>query len=125
MTANALNQTSADAKALNYMRLCLQGRRNPAALAAAETLAGDLDWETVGRLSSVERVGPLLHQAAGGRAAIPTRLQAQWRKSYLDTARRNLAGLHELSLVLRRLQARQVEVLVLKGAGLIPSVYGN
>jgi hypothetical protein len=108
-----------------FLRLCLQLRRNPAALAAAEAQAPRLDWNAVGQAAAEERVRPLLHQALAGHSIVPAALRTNWRQNYLDNARANLRALHELGKVLRGLHERGIEALVLKGAALVPAMYGN
>jgi len=70
-----------------------------------------------------ERIGPLLHQTVGAIVAPP--LGEQLYLSYHATARRNLLLLRELGTCLRALTAAAVPVIVLKGAALIETVYGN
>jgi hypothetical protein len=125
MTPNAVLHGSAGPDVERFLRLSLQARRNPSALAQAEALAPALDWQEVGRVAAAERLRPLLHQAWAGSAVVPATLLADWRQNYLESARHNLRSLYELSLVLRRLGEDRVDALVLKGAGLIAMVYGN
>ena len=125
MTASAQVHDPGETDIERFLRLSLQGRRNPAALAGAEALAPALDWPAVGQVAAAQRLGPLLHEALAGAGFAPAALLADWRVSFHDTARRNLRSLHELSQVLRGLRERRVEALVLKGAALIPAVYGS
>jgi hypothetical protein len=108
-----------------FLRLSLQGRRNPLALAEAAALAPALDWLEVGRVAAGERLRALLYQALADSKVVPESLLADWRQNYHEVARHNLRRLYELSQVLRDMRERQVDALVLKGAALIPTVYGN
>ena len=104
-----------------WLRLRLDPTWREAVLAAARGLADG--WEAVGAVIESERIGPLLHQTAGPIVAPP--VAEQLHLSYHATALRNLLLLRELGMCLRALGAAAVPVIVLKGAALIETVYGN
>src|SRR5262245_48713607 len=117
--------TAASVEIDRLLRECLRLRLDPtrrdAVYAAARGLADD--WEAIGAAIESERVGPLLHQTVG--TIVPPPLAEQFHLSYHATALRNLLLLRELGTCLRALTAAEVPVIVLKGAALIETVYGN
>jgi hypothetical protein len=108
-----------------FLRMCLCLRLDPtrreAVLVAARGLADA--WEAVGAVIESERIGPLLHQTAG--PIVPPPVAEQLHLRYHATALHNLLLLRELQTCLRALTAAAVPVIVLKGAALIETVYGN
>ncbi len=111
--------------AQQFLRLSLVGSRLEWARAEAAALAPRLDWPEVRRQAEAERLEPLLYHILKGHSGLPAEVLAAWRQTLEQTRRRNLAALFELARVIRRLRERQIEVLVLKGAALIPTVYGD
>ena len=107
-----------------FLRACLRLRLDPnwrePVLEAARGLA---DWEAVAAVIESERIGPLLHRQVG--AIVAPALAEQLYRSYHRTALRNLLLLRELGACLRALSAAALPVIVLKGAALIETVYGN
>src|SRR5262245_7921362 len=104
-----------------WMRLRLDPTGREAVRAAARALADG--WEAVGAVIEYERIGSLLHQTAG--PIVAPALAEQLRRSYHATAVRNVLLLRELGTCLRALREAAVPVIVLKGAALIGTVYGN
>ena len=86
---------------------------------------GDLDWEGVRRCAEVEHLEPLLYRQLNGQALLPSEVEEAFREAYVVTSRRNLFVLHELRQALGALRARGVEVIVLKGAALLGTIYDN
>ena len=83
------------------------------------------DWDEVGRLAKAARVAPLLYRAWRDERFAPVRLQRAVRRAYLQTARRNVALLRELATAVAALDVAGLPSIVLKGAALAESVYGN
>lgn len=112
---------------MQVLRLCLRGRRDPAALQAARTLVAhaDLDWNHLYEVADQERVAPLLYDVVGGQDMVPPALEQELHKAYGHTAARNALLLDALGEVLRRLASEGVSVIVLKGAALAEVVYGD
>jgi hypothetical protein len=108
-----------------FLRACLRLRLDPTQRAAVDAAARGLadDWEAVGVAIESERIGPLLHETVDAIVAPP--LAEQLYLSYHATALRNLLLLRELGTCLRALTTAAVPVIVLKGAALIETVYGN
>ena len=108
-----------------FLRACLRLRLEPTRREVVHAAARGLadDWEAVGAVIESERIGPLLHQTVGAIVVAP--LAEQLHLSYYATALRNLLLLRELGTCLRALTTAAVPVIVLKGAALIETVYGN
>lgn len=108
-----------------FLRACLRLRLDPAGRAAVHAAARDLadGWEIVAAAIAAERLGPLLHKTVG--EIVAPAVAEQLKQSYHVTALRNLLLLRELGVCLRELTAAAVPVIVLKGAALIETVYGN
>src|SRR5262245_61253961 len=117
--------TATPAEIEGFLRECLRLRLDPTRREAVDNAARGLadDWEAVGATIEAERIGPLLHQTVAAVVAPP--LGEQLHLSYHATAFRNLLLLRELGTCLRALTAAAVPVIVLKGAALIETVYGN
>jgi hypothetical protein len=110
-----------------FLRLCLRARRQPAARAAMRAEAARLrpDWDEIGRVAEQERIAPLLHRIWREEAFVPAEVQRRLRQAYLASAHRNLVLLYELRQVIAALGAAGVRTIVLKGAALAESLYGN
>jgi hypothetical protein len=102
-------------------------RREPECEEALATAVRELGGggEALEQAIDAEQVGPLLQRALGDRGIVPPALAAVLRDSYYRTARRNLLLLREFGTCLRALAAHGVPVIVLKGAALVETVYGN
>jgi Uncharacterised nucleotidyltransferase len=116
--------------AVQFLRLCLRGRWDPAALEAASALCAlsHVDWPAVCHVAQRESLAPLLYQITrnkGLAADLPPEVDAELRRAYLGTARCNAILFSELERLLPALAAAQVPVLLLKGAALAQPIYGN
>lgn len=121
-------QQAAPDEAFNrFLHLCLAGRWDPTALQAARTLTmhSDLDWDALRQVTCIEGLAPLLYPILRGQDVVPSPLEQELRNAYYRTAGRNTLLLRELGDVLRRLAAKSVAVIVLKGAALAETVYGD
>ena len=116
--------------AVQSLRLCLRGRWEPAALDAASTQSAwsHIDWPAVCHVAQCEGLAPLLYQITRVKdlaADLPPAVDAELRRAYLGTARRNAILFNELERLLPALAAAEVPVLLLKGAALAQVIYGN
>lgn len=86
----------------------------------------DADWNALVDQAVRHGVAPLLWERlkAISVAATPSALE-RLHESYLHNALRNTAALDELSPVLASLKREEIPVIVLKGAHLASTVYGN
>jgi hypothetical protein len=110
-----------------FLRLCLRGRWDPAALEVARALRArsDFDWDALRWVAYREGVAPLLYDIAGGQDLLPPSVKQDLRLVYYYHAGRNLLLLHKLEDVVGHLAAEGVPVILLKGAALAKTVYGN
>ncbi len=110
-----------------FLIACLAGRRQAEALETARDLAHapDFDWAAVHRSAVQELLAPLLYGTLQGRDLLPPELEAIWRGLYAGSMQRNLLLLRELDAVLAALDAAGVEVMLLKGAALVRTVYDD
>jgi len=116
--------------AIQFLRLCLTGRWDPCALeaAAAQSMSGQVDWQATCSVARLEGLAPLLYHVTRSKelsASLPPEVDAELRWAYLGTARRNAILFHELVRLLPALADAGVQVLLLKGAALAQTVYGN
>jgi len=118
---------AAEGAADRFTRLCLRGRWDPAALEAAREMAnmGDLDWDAWRQAADAEALSPLLYRILQGRGFVPAAIAGRLQAAYHQNARRNMLIFHELGNVLRSLTAQGIPVMLLKGAALAETVYGN
>lgn len=110
-----------------FLRLCLGSRRDVSARArVAEHMAdGNVDWSAAIERAATLRVAPLLYDALQEQANVPPPVRDALRTLHDRTLRNNLYLFAELQRVLRKLHARDVPVIILKGAALAQAVYGN
>jgi hypothetical protein len=113
--------------ATRFTLLCLRGRWDPAALEAARELAstGALDWEAWRQAVEAEVLSPLLYRVLHGQGIIPPPLEGELRLAYLRNARSNVLAFRELDDIVRCLAAAGIPAILLKGAALAETVYGN
>lgn len=110
-----------------FMRLCLRSRWQPEVLSEAEDLAvsGRLDWPALCDTARANGLAPLLYDALRSSQFLPTAVVDCLQNAYQETA--VYAGLMslELSNVLHMLADVGLPVIVLKGAALGDTLYGN
>ena len=110
-----------------FMRLCLRSRWQPEVLSAAEDLAvsGRVDWSALCDTARADGLAPLLYDALRSSQFLPAAAADCLQNAYQETA--VYAGLMslELSNVLRMLASMGLPVIVLKGAALGDTLYGN
>jgi hypothetical protein len=87
--------------------------------------AGNVDWEAWRQAVEAEAVSPLLYRVLRGQEIIAPALEGALRLAYFRSARRNALAFRELGDILRRLAAAKIPAIVLKGAALAETVYGN
>lgn len=113
--------------ALEFLHLCLRGRWDREALAAARLLGAydDFDWDALCRAARAGGTAPLLSHVARGQGLLPASVEADLLLTYFQSAADNLTLLRELERVLCALGAADVPVALLKGAALTNTVYGD
>ena len=124
------NSDSDHQTAAQFLRLCLCGRWDAAALEAAsvQSASNPVDWKTVCQAAQCEGLAPLLYQITrewGRAAGLPPAVDEELRRAYLGTARRNAILFSELERILPALETAGAPVLLLKGAALAQVVYCN
>ena len=118
---------SLESSTRDLLLFCLQARWHPERLddlRSGRELA-QVDWRGVAALSEREAVAPLLFSVLRNQYILPSAVEKTLHRSYVITAARNTAIMHQLADVLRRLQGQGIPTLVLKGAALAASVYGE
>ena len=109
------------------MRLCLRSRWQPDVLREAEAFAasGRVDWPALCDTARAGGLAPLLYDALRDSRLAPASAEECLRDAYQETA--VYAGLMsvELSNVLRWLADAGLATIVLKGAALGDTLYGN
>ena len=124
------DQDSDHQTAVQFLRLCLRGRWDPATLeaTAAQSASDHVEWQAVCQVAQREGLAPLLYHVTrdwGPAAGMPPAVDEELRRAYMGTARRNAILFDELERILPALAAAGVPVLLLKGAALAQVVYGN
>lgn len=111
----------------DFIVACLRARWEPQAAAAAAALATaeSVDWHELYAVARDNLIAPLLYPALEHMDAVPAWLTTALRQEYEQNALRNTLLLHEASQVVDALTAAGLPVLVLKGAALAETVYGN
>jgi hypothetical protein len=123
-----------------FVRLCLCARlswvgrapaesRNwpPAAWAEAHRLTTEagFDWEQLSQVVTENRLAPLLYQAVRDQGLVPAEVEAALRAVRDTNAVRDSLMQRELVQILGSLEQAGVAVIVLKGAALAHTVYGD
>lgn len=106
-------------------RLCLdQSQRDE----LTALLAGQLRWDQVLYKSQWHKLTALLYRHLNredSRGRVPVEVMDQLKQTYLSNVARNLYFQDELRRALDALKAQNIPVIVLKGAALAESVYGD
>jgi hypothetical protein len=110
-----------------FLILCLRSRWQPATLAAAQALAAapGWNWDTTAQRVATEGIAPLLAHTLRGAQWVPAELRSAWRTAYLRNGMRNALLFQNLATVLDGLARTRIPVIVLKGAALAETIYGN
>lgn len=103
--------------------LCLHHAPERAAALRTATPSSTAAWQEVRALVRAERLGPLMHRAAGNRGILPPALEVAFRRDYQITAMRNRLLLHQLGTCLRAFAEAGIATIVLKGAALATVIY--
>ncbi|MCB0255145.1 MAG: nucleotidyltransferase family protein [Anaerolineae bacterium] len=110
-----------------FLRLCLRSRWRPDGLREAEKLAanGHVSWPDLCETARAGGLAPLLHDVLRSSRFVPETARRCLQDAYQETA--IYAGLMsvELGRVLRRLEDAGLPAIVLKGAALGDTLYGN
>ena len=90
--------------------------------------ASEMEWSEWLDCALGQGVAPLLYyriKRARMEQAIPTQTLLLLQESYYQNAARNLRLLHELKIILEKLNIKDIPVVVLTGAFLAAKVYAN
>lgn len=107
-----------------FLRLVLRARHDPAGHHTLADSLAEQAWQPVSALADAERLTPLLYHALKS-APLPGDVLAHLRTVYYASARVNLLRLQYLERILQAMTAKNIGVIVLKGAALAETVYGN
>lgn len=112
-----------------FLQLCLRSRWDSSALPAALAMGdqSSLDWDGLVIFANQEGLAPLLYDALRSQhlATAPAAFVQALERSYQQTAVYNTLLSLALGDVLRWLAAARIPVIVLKGAALGETLYGN
>jgi len=108
---------------------CLPNVSNEYSLEKVKTLLKhDLDWDEVLKSADWHGIEPLLYHNLKNipeSEYIPKEIMSKLNKSFYQTTASNMAIYDELNLVLEEFQKRDIPAIVIKGAALAKTVYGN
>jgi hypothetical protein len=112
---------------LRYLRLCLGSQWSPSALteAGAISASADFDWAAFRQCAWDEGAALLWYSRVRGRNLAPPALETELQAAYRENALRNTALFCKRDRVLRELRNDGLDVILLKGAALAESVYGD
>ena len=110
-----------------FLYPCLRAFWDPPALRQVVAVLHDgvVDWAGLLRVGREEALSPLLYRVLQGRDIAPPEIEEQLRQAYYGVAGHNSLMLHELTDVLEGLSAEGVPALLVKGAALADTVYGD
>ena len=84
-----------------------------------------INWEYLLSLSNRERVSPLIYSLTYENRLLPQVVQERFQNVYHQNLVRNTYLLHELGILLDHMTKENIQVVLLKGAALIESGYGD
>lgn len=113
------------ARELVRQLLILDGEKGRLPAMRERAAGARVDWDLFLQLAGREHVAPLLFQQVRERKIVPAGVEAGLQGSYLANAKRNMLLLHELRGALEALSSAGIEAIVLKGAALAETAYGN
>jgi len=110
-----------------FLHHCLRARWDPTELEAARSLAhrADLDWNSVRKVAEAQGVVPLLDHLLRGQDIVPAEVERFFRSARTRLVWRDTFLGHELAAVVVQMEAAGIEVMLLKGAALANTVYGD
>lgn len=116
-----------DSASQRFLLLCLHSRWRPASLHQAAALAQQktLQWQALSDYAELSGVAPLLYDCVRGRDVTPPGFEAALESAYQRSAMANAMLSVELNRVLRLTAGANLPVIVLKGAALGDTLYGN
>lgn len=115
-----------DAATQRFLLLCLRSRWQPVSLSQAADLAQQpIRWEALADYAQLAGVAPLLYDCIRGRAMTPPAFEQAMETAYQRSAMANAMLSVELSRLLVILAQAGVAAIVLKGAALGDTLYGN
>ncbi len=116
-----------DAATQRFLLLCLRSRWRPAALSQAAELArqAEIQWQALSDYAELAGVAPLLYDCIRGRAMTPSAFEQALEAGYQRSAMANAMLSVELGRLLGLLAQGGVPAIVLKGAALGDTLYGN
>ncbi len=118
---------AADAPLRRFLRLCLRGEKDGAALEAARDLwaRSHLDWDTFLDAAHSEGLAPLLYAILRARNLVPQLVEEDLCSCYYTNAVRNGRLRGELQDALRCLEAEGIPTVLLKGAALNAAIFDD
>ncbi len=119
----------ASSQAPQFIALVLQSRHDPARLREIEYLIRNnaFSWEGVLRFTRQAALGPLFYHTLrdSNPAFLPPAVMEAWRQDYYHNAARTAFIEGELERLLILFQQQDIPVILLKGAALAFTLYGN
>lgn len=116
-----------ESAARQVLALCIRSRWEPGALQTLTDLVSrdGSAWQAVGRLPGKGPLIPLLYDTVRGEGLVPAPIEEEWREVYYHSLLRSTRFFHQVTRVLRALKDVDCPVVVLKGAALAETVYGD
>ncbi|MBI4708049.1 MAG: nucleotidyltransferase family protein [Candidatus Omnitrophica bacterium] len=84
-----------------------------------------VDWEEFLQKAQAYRIEPLLYTGLRGFSSIPNEVIDRLKTSFVSTFYRNIVLARELSGIIKKLNERKIETIVLKGVSLSACVYDD
>jgi len=115
------------ALSLEEQLLVAFSRINPDIDEINNLLAHPLDWHFIQERASLHGLVPLVYHHLGRlhMEVIPSWIIESFRQGYYENLARNLTLFQELNKILKALNDHGIEVIVLKGAALLETIYRN
>jgi hypothetical protein len=116
-----------DAATHGFLLLCLRSLWHPDSLAQAADLARqeEIQWEALCQTAGNAGVAPLLYGCVRDRALMPPLFEQTLQWAYQQSAMSNAMLSVELNRLLKQLAEVSLPAIVLKGAALGDTLYGN
>jgi hypothetical protein len=113
--------------ARDFIRLCLVSNWDPGASRELVTLlgTGSVNWQEVVQLSTEMSLGPSVYLAVKDLPGIPVDTREVFLRQYLDSGVNVALLSKELATLLSILNDYRIDVILLKGIGLVHQIYDN
>ncbi len=110
-----------------FILACLQSRIHDQALDKARTITDSqaLNWDLVAKIAHAQWLAPLIYSVIREEGLLPAMLEEEFRAFYIENGLHNARQFDHVGKLITAFAGAGIPLLVLKGAALAETVYGN